>query len=344
MADIECYLKVSKVNLFNEKNKSGGLFKQSAWLNDLLSSELSVRILVFLILTILATCIIYEFPLFLKYNLNLFFQLFLFSYVFTYLYGEKFTEDYNKVSEILKNLITSKTLESKNIYIYAPSKGYFQFNGIEPSRHIFCLSDTENISPKIGEKHYIILNSKKLKSNSISTTLKPYADAIACNYLLDNQSIWRYFLTFFFTTNIIYGIFVFIMLMLTKPILSALGNKEIQILFFGLYITLLTIFFAKVIWKLIYNIHLKRCKKSRRREIISNMEIPSIDTEEQYFSQSLILLKQYKKTTIIDTKDLLKKVNKTNKKLTEKITNIIQIAAPLFYLAYITISITVLKN
>lgn len=342
MENLESFLEVKSIELFDIKDR----LNLKHWNSDLVSSRLSIVALSFLILAILATCTI---DIFLDPNsssgnyLLLTFQFLLFSSIFYYLFSEYFTEHYRDISEILKNLVINKIIEEKQIFIYGPTRGYFQFGTINPKKYIFCLSNTENISPKIGEKHYIILNSIKLKSNNVDTTLRPYTDAIVCNHILDNQSIWRYFMTFFFVTNIIYGIFIFVILMLTSPILESLNSIGIKILFFGLYITLLTVFFAKIIWKFIHNIHLQRCKNGIREERIDNLKISSVDSSKQYFSQSLILLKQHGRTKIINGEKLLKKTKKTNKKLTERITSIIQIAAPLFYLAYITISISILK-
>ena len=264
-------------------------------------------------------------------------KVFILFFVFKYFLSSSYVKEYEEFLNNLKDWITKRTLERQEIYFFKPKlQNDYTFSTISPKKVTYTESDSQNI-PK-NKNNFFLLN---LESYSEAKFLVPYCSIIICNKIFKRKiDLWYYFLVLFFAINIIYSFFIFILLFNVEYFFKLWSTSEYAIFLLGAFIASLTVIFAKTIWSLIKNMRLESCDKKKLLNQFKKVTKLETETElEKYLKYILVLdgTNEY-----IPMKKYLKRIDKINKGLTNNLTSIIQMTSPLFYLAYITITIAIL--
>jgi len=241
------------------------------------------------------------------------------------------------LGELIQNLrfwLLNKQLKSKPIKLFRPEKmdtsNYFPY---PPSTLILRERGTIYYPQKKGT--FLILNSLPYEDEKI---IEPYYRMILCKKLLNDEKIlWHYFIIIFFLISLITATYSFTV----AVILESLILKELLWLKILLLFTFLSVFFAYMLYKFIQNIPIKECSTSDIMHSITDVMSDAIlDFQNKKDLDREFSI--YENGEFFSQKEALDSIENIDDNIVDKLKNIFQITAPIFYLANITIGISYL--
>ena len=243
---------------------------------------------------------------------------------------------------IIKNVkywLLDRQLKLNPIKLFIPSNtttnNYLPYH---PSTLILKEGEGEMATYPTQDKNtFLLLNSLPYDNTDI---IEPYYRMIVCKKLLNNESIlWGYFIIIFFLISLVTSIYSFtIAITIERCIPQEL--LWVQILSF---FTFLSVFFGFMLYKFIQNIPMEKCSTS---DIISNIRkdmrhiILNFKDKKDLDREFSI----YENGKFFSQKEALESINEIDKNILDKLKNIFQITAPIFYLSNITIGMLYLTK
>lgn len=231
----------------------------------------------------------------------------------------------------IKVWIPANTTQSNYLALH-PSKLILRDSTLHPSKLI--LRDPNGNYP-VDNQNFLILNTVSY-DNTNAEIIKPYYDMILCKELFcDERILWSYFIIAFFFISLVVSIYSFSIVLLLKAYIVSFW---LQIL---LFFVLLSLLFGYMLYLFVHNISIEECSKDKIFQSIKDTfsdpayTINSTEDLDREFSI-------YKNGDFFSQKDALNSIETIKEDLTEKIKNIFQMTAPIFYLANITLGIAYL--
>lgn len=242
----------------------------------------------------------------------------------------------SKLIQSIRSYFLQKELKNEPLNLYVPknteTNNYLAFN---PKQLELRESHPDNKSTflSMNENLFLLLNSVPYKKSKI---IEPYYTMIICHKIFNNDMIlWRYFITIFFLISIITSIYSFTIVLLID---TCILDIWIQVASFFISLSFL---FAYMLYFFIKNISIPECSPKQIMHTIKQDTLANTIHDEEDLD---IIFTIYNNKKFFSQKNALEDIKNINDNISEKLKNIFQISAPIFYLANITIGLLYLTK